>query len=811
MMRLNLDRHWEYTESTLASTFSVLNPDISWKRIDLPHDAVIGRERKEEYLSGADEGFVPGVSLFYKKELFIDEGFRNKRLILEFEGVMGISEIFVNGVLVHKHYYGYTSFLVDITEVVKINEKNIILVHVDTTAKPSSRWYAGAGIYRHVWLHVGEDLYIKPWGLRVMSQILDNQMALLRIKAEIKNYFKERINGKILFQVLDSEDKVIEEKYEDFSIDEKEEKQVYSEMVLKDFILWDLDNPYLYRARAILLLDGKEVDESSVNFGIRKIELNPKEGFKLNGRVIKLKGGCIHHDNGILGSASYDRAEERKVEILKQNGFNAIRTAHNPYSPSFLEACDRLGMLVIEEFFDAWTGGKRAFDFHLYFDKYWEEEIENTIKRDFNHPSIIIWSIGNEITWGAGVDPEDEKSYSSIHFWTKKLAEKVRELDPTRFITQAFCHFIFEYEDNVEMVEENGIVYRKIKREVNRERDQWGEITEKMCRYLDIAGYNYKHERYGYDYEHYPSRVICGTETFPYTLFDSWKETLKYPTVIGDFVWTAIDYLGEAGIGKVSLEEEDFQSFLGRFPWLISGCGDIDICGDKKPQSYYRDIVWGLRKDPVIFVLPPEYYGKKMYIKLWAWEPVERSYTFPGFEGKKIKVFIYADAEEVELFVNGKSLGRKISGERVKLKTVYELEYEPGVLEVLAYKEGKVIGRDRLETSSEPVKLKLIPEKEVISSNYGDLGYIKIVALDEKEREVLYTNNKVKVKIEGKGELLAFGNSDPFNLQGFTSSECRLYKGRALLIVKSIGEKGEIKVEVEGESLLGDKIVLKVD
>ncbi|MEN2984206.1 MAG: glycoside hydrolase family 2 TIM barrel-domain containing protein [Dictyoglomaceae bacterium] len=809
MLKLNLDRDWEYTESNLINPSSLLNPSISWKKIDLPHDAVISMERKEKNPSGADEGFTPGVSLFYRKKLFLDEKFKNKKLILEFEGIMGISEIFINGILISKHYYGYTSFLVDITNFIKIKEENIILIHVNTKEKPSSRWYAGAGIYRHVWLHVGERLYIKPWELHVSSKIKGDNKALLKIKVNIKNESEKDSTGKIFFQILNSEEKLIKEKHEDFNIKVDEEKIINSEIEVENFIKWDIENPYLYKLKAVISIEGKEVDESFTNFGIREINLNPQEGFKLNGRILKLKGGCIHHDNGILGSASYDKSEERKVEILKKNGFNAVRTAHNPFSPSFLDACDKLGMLVIEEFFDEWVGGKRTFGYHLYFDKYWEEEIENTIKRDFNHPSIIIWSIGNEITWGAGIDPEDEKSYSSIHRWTEKLTKKVKELDSTRFITQAFCHFIFEYENNIEMFEEMDIVYKKIKNEINLKEDKWGKITGKLCKYLDIAGYNYKHERYEYDHKVYPSRIICGTETFPYTSFDSWKETLKYPNVIGDFVWTAIDYLGEAGIGKVSLDEEDFKNFLGQYPWFTANCGDIDICGDKRPQSYYRDIVWGLRKDPIIFVLPPEYYGRKLYIKLWAWEPVERNYSFPGYEGKKIRIFVYANADEVELFLNGKSLCKKPSGEVVKLKTIYDINYEPGILEAIAYKDGKIIGKDTLETVGKPVKLKLIPEKDIISATNGDLCFIKIVALDEKEREVVYANNKIQVKVEG-GEFLALGNADPCTLENFAIPEGKLYKGKALLIVKSRGIKEDIKITVEGERLLKDEKIIRV-
>lgn len=808
MFKVNFDENWEFIESPLVTPPQILTSKLSWRKIDLPHDAVVEKERNENNPSGADEGFTPGLSLFYKKDFILEDPWKEKNLILEFEGVMGLTEVFINEVLVYKHYNNYTSFLIDITKYLKPKDKNVILVHADTSIKPSSRWYLGAGIYRHIWLHVGDILHIKPWELHVISKVLEDNKALIKIKTCLKKTLEEDVRGKICFQVLSREGEILKEKWEDYHINNTHEKYVYSEFELENFRYWDIEDPYLYKLNAKIFLDGREIDNASTNFGIRKIELNLKEGFKLNGRIIKLRGGCIHHDNGLLGSASYDRAEERKVEILKRNGFNAIRTAHNPFSPSFLDACDRLGMLVIEEFFDVWACGKRTFDYHLYFDKYWEEDIENTIKRDFNHPSIIIWSLGNEITWGAGVNPEDKESYWSIHKGTEKLAQRVKDLDPTRFITQAICHFPFEYEGNIEFFEEGNLLYRKIKNEVKKD-DKWGRITEELYRFLDIIGYNYKHERYKYDYENYPKRIICGTETFPYTIFDSWKETLKYPNVIGDFVWTAMDYLGEAGIGRVSLNEEDFQNFLGKFPWFISNCGDIDIWGDKRPQSYYRDILWGIRKDPIIFILPPDYYGKKIFIKLWAWEPVERSYTFPNYEGKPTQVFVYSHGDEIELFLNGKSLGRKIAGEKVKLKTIYDIIYEPGILETVAYKNGKIIGVDKLETTEKPYKLKLMPEKSVISSNYGDLCYIKIVALDEKEREVPYANNKIRIEVEGVLKLIALGNSNPCSTEIFVNPVSSLYKGKALAILKSIGKSGETKVRVVSGELLGDEVSIK--
>lgn len=802
MFKVNIDRGWEYVESDLINN-SMFFSRLQWKSINLPHDASIEKPKNPNSPAGAHEGYTVGCNLYYKKELEVKEEWKNKNIILEFEGVMGITEVFINDKLVKKHVNGYTSFLVDITKYINADTKNTILVHVKNTHKPSSRWYAGSGIYRHVWLNIGGNIYIKPWHLHVNTISVNNEIATLEVNANVINSSARDEKIKVIFEILSHDDKVIQTCEEDLLIAAKEEKKITKEIKLSPFDYWDIDNPYLYTVKATVVNENNDIEDTAVStFGIRTISIDPKEGFKLNGKSLKLKGGCIHHDHGLLGAASYDRAEERKVELLKASGFNAVRLAHNPYAPAFLDACDRLGMLVIEEFFDVWSFGKVDYDYHIFFEKHWEEDLTSTVIRDYNHPSIVIWSIGNEVTWGAGCDIE------KINYWCKKLSEKVRELDKTRLVTAALPSFWFELNER-NIIQDGNFVVVDMKSKIDPSNDKWGEITEEFFKYLDIAGYNYKVNRYEFDKIKVSNRIICGTETHPYTLYENWNETVRNSNVIGDFVWTAMDYLGEAGIGKVCIGFENFKSFLGEYPWLISNCGDIDICGEKKPQSYYRDIVWGLRKKPYIAVLPPDLYDKTLVALPWSWEPVERCWNYSGYEGKPIKVYVYANADEVELFLNGKSCGKKECNENSRFKTWFDITYEPGVLEVVGYKNGKEIGRDILKTTQSPVKILAYPDIPKILARYGDLCFVKILAVDKEGNLVPNAENEIRVTVEGAGELAALGNSNPFSNPPFNSPCTKLYKGQALAIIKSIGEKGRIDIKIEGDNLEGIEFALE--
>jgi beta-galactosidase len=571
-----------------------------------------------------------------------------------------------------------------------------------------------------------------------------------------------------------------------------------------------VDEPNLYTLFSEVLIKGSDsgsiqvVDTERTTFGIRSIAVDAKSGFRLNGKPMKLRGGCVHHDNGPLGAASYDRAEERKVELLKGSGFNAIRCAHNPPAPALLDACDRLGMLVIDESFDCWRTGKVANDYHLFFEKYWQEDTESMVKRDRNHPSVILWSIGNEIPERVGI--------SDGYAWARKQADFIRQLDPTRWITSAvpapWEHLLEDPDfDFVDLLDaERTISPQMIP--TDPAEDHGGNATRPFCEALDVVGSNYSYYRYEFERKHFPERVIVGTETSPYRSYDTWKETERQPHVIGDFVWTAWDYMGESGIGKVDFDTLVPFFLVNQWPFHLANCGDIDICGAKRPQSYYRDLMWGVRSTPYIGVLDPELHGKKLKFTSWGWEPVLDSWTFPGAEGKPTKVYVYAVEEEVELVVNGISLGRKPAGEAQKYKAVFEVTYEPGTIEAVGYRDGKGTNRARLSTAGAPAALCASVDRSQIRSEYGDLAYVTVEIVDQNGCVVKWAENEVTLNVSGAGELIAVGTANPVSKELYVGSRRRAWKGSLMAIIRSTGQAGEIVLTASAEGFAPAEIRL---
>jgi beta-galactosidase len=519
---------------------------------------------------------------------------------------------------------------------------------------------------------------------------------------------------------------------------------------------------------------GRVLDREVTTFGIRTISFDVANGFLLNGKPLKLKGGCLHHDNGPLGARAYDRAEERRVELLKASGYNALRLAHNPPSPAFLEACDRLGMLVIDEAFDMWREGKNPHDYHLFFDDWWQKDVQSMILRDRNHPSIIMWSIGNEIP---------NRQTPAVVQLAQKIAQYVRSLEPTRPVTSAV-------------------------NDLREDKDPYFAT-------LDVAGYNYaaggdhlKQSLYEFDHERVPDRIMYGSESYPLEAFNSWMNVLDHSYVIGDFVWTAFDYIGEASIGWRGYWQE--QSF---YPWNLAYCGDIDICGWKRPQSYYRDALWK-ENQLSIFVRPPQSSfapnPKRQPWSKWHWTDVAASWNFGGYENRPLEVNVYSSCEEVELVLNGKSLGRKPTNRSTAFVATWSVPYRSGELKAIGYRSGKQVANSRLQTAAQPDRIAMTPDRTNIKSDGQDLSYVTVELLDRSLVRNPSAENLIKFTIDGPGEILAVGNANPLSTESYQRPERKAWQGKALVVIKSQRRPGSITLNATSSGLQPARVVINV-
>jgi beta-galactosidase len=545
------------------------------------------------------------------------------------------------------------------------------------------------------------------------------------------------------------------------------------EIVLKSPLLWTPDSPDLYKAVSELYADEKLTDKTETLFGIRSISFDPVNGFRLNGKSLKLKGGCVHHDNGPLGAKAYDRAEERRIELLKASGFNAIRCSHNPPSPAFLDACDRLGMLVMDEAFDMWNEQKNPYDYHLFFDKWWRKDVENMVLRDRNHPSVIMWSIGNEIPGRHRPDVVET---------AKMIGDFIRKTDPTRPVTSAV-------------------------NDLKPDKDPYFAT-------LDVAGYNYasggdhnQESLYAQDHKRVPNRIMAGTESYALEAFGSWMDVVDNPYVIGDFVWTAFDYIGEASIGwRGYWQKQDF------FPWNLAYCGDIDICGWKRPQSYYRDALWK-ENQLSVWVTPPkpsfELNPDRQSWSKWHWYDVIDSWNWKGSEGKIMNVCVYSSCEQVELFLNGKSLGRKPTNRNNKFTAVWQVPYKPGTLKAIGYKGKKQVNLSELKTAGNPMQIKLTADRSKIEADGQDLSYITVELDDANGIRNPEAENLISFSIEGPGTIIAVGNANPVSIESYQLPQRKAWHGRCLVIVKSDPKGGKITIIASSQGLQSASVELE--
>jgi beta-galactosidase len=792
MRKQNFDLSWEYTE--VSGFAAIFNPG-AWHPVTLPHDAMIGKPRAAGNPSGSAGGYFPGSVANYRKKFFVPEEWRGQSVQLEFEGVYMNAEVSVNNQLLRLQPYGYSSFIVDVTACLAYGQDNTVTVVANNTAQPNSRWYSGTGIYRHVWLRTGGHLHIQPWGVFITTPIVDPDVSVVQVVTELAGLTGSGAPCVLRSTILDAQGDAVAQ-----ADSPVWRPTIQQTLLVKNARLWSVDEPNLYTLRSEVLVgdpgdSDSVVDAERTTFGIRAITVDAQHGLRVNGVPTKLKGGCIHHDHGPLGAASYDRAEERKIELLKSAGYNALRTAHNPPAPALLDACDRLGFLVIDETFDAWTTQKMTNDYHLYFNDWWQRDTEAMVRRDRNHPSVIMWSIGNEIFEALGNPTGAE--------WSQRQADYVRTLDPTRLVTSGV---MMNFLEDIANHDVGGSFKLKPVAE-DPAKDSWGRSTANFVRPLDVVGYNYMPQRYAVDQTRFPGRVIAGTETWGHMSYYFWTETARLPHVIGDFIWTAIDYLGEAGGGAVNFEGK--PTFGAPYPYHTSGIGDFDICGFKRVQSYYRELLWGVRTAPFIAVLDPQHHGRPLGFTPWAWEPVLDNWTFPGQEGRLTQVDVYAIDDEVELIVNGLSVGRKPAGAAGQNKASFDVAYEPGTIEAVGYSGGQETGRTHLVTAGDPAALCITADRPVIQASAGDLAYVVIELQDQDGIRVKHCESSVSVEVSGAGELLAIGSGNPLSEETYVGSERQTHHGQLLAIVRSAPQAGPITLTARADGLPAASIQLE--
>ncbi|CAN5543223.1 glycoside hydrolase family 2 TIM barrel-domain containing protein [soil metagenome] len=788
------DSDWRFLKDSTVRAEQPAYNDANWRKLDLPHDwsiedlpnqapdQVVGPFSRAS-VGGTSTGFTVGGTGWYRKSFTISPLEKGKTVLIHFDGAYTETDVWLNGHHLGYHPYGYTPFSYELTPYLSSpGQTNVLAVRVKNLGQ-NSRWYTGSGIYRHVWLTVAEPVHIAPLGISITTSQLTGKSAQVQLTTTIDNASGKEMPVSVQTTLIAPGGKLISTTSRQtitVSTNGKtERKQV---VTVTNPQLWSPETPRLYTANVVIISGKKRLDSVTTTFGIRSIEFSATRGFLLNGKRVLLKGGCIHHDNGPLGAAAIDRAEERKVALLKANGFNAIRTSHNPPSTALLDACDRLGMLVIDEAFDMWQRPKKPQDYHRFFDEWWQRDLTAMIQRDRNHPSIILWSIGNEINERA--DP------SGLEI-TKKLVAEAHRLDPTRPVTEALCTF-WEHPGNV-----------------------W-EDSDKAFALLDVGGYNYEWKQNESDHRRHPERIMLGTETFANEAFENWQQVEKHPYVIGDFVWTAMDYMGETAIGHTIIQpkaDKDSTRAVLPWPWFNAWCGDLDLIGFKKPQSYYRDVVW--RNRPIaLAVHRPIPDGMKETVTNWGWPDEQQSWNWsgldgPGAEGKPLQVRIFSRSPLVRLELNGKLVGEQRLSDTT-ITAIFTVPYQPGILTATSFENGKLTGTAELRTAGKPHHLRLTADRSTIRADRNDLSYVIVEVLDNQDNVIPTADLPVTFQLSGVGELAGVGNANPTDMSSFQQLRKTTFRGRCLAIVRPRGAAGSITLTASSPDLQPGKLILTV-
>ncbi len=673
----------------------------------------------------------------------------------------------------------------------------------------NSRWYSGSGIYRDVYLLRGPLSHIVPDGVRADCEEAAADLAVLRVRTELKNRRPVPVELTLRTVLRDAEGTIAGAEESRVVLFGGETRTLTQRIAVEQPELWSAETPTLYQCESTLQENGQTVDSQSEMVGLRTLRLDAKRGLRVNGESVKLRGACIHHDSGLLGAATYEEAHVRQMRLLKEAGFNAIRMSHHPSAPALLRACDQVGIYVMDELTDMWDRSKSEMDFSLYFTQCWEETAEAMVRNAYNHPSVILYSLGNEI-------PEIGTAHGAET--CHRLAEKVRSLDGTRY-TLASINGVFAAGDQVDRIvsdisaslQETGEISGNVNDFMTLMDGHMDEIVvheaiserlERACANVDVAGYNYMTARYEPDGENYPNRVIVGSETYPPEIARNWALVKRLPHVIGDFTWTGWDYIGEAGVGIPAYRFGE-GGFGAGFPCQLAYCGDLDITGWRRPASYFRECVFGRRTEPYLAVQDPRRYGQTLIKTPWVLSDTLSSWTWRGCEGQPVIVEVYAPGDEVELFVNGVSAGRQPSGEAAGYRALFETVYTPGTLCAVCYQNGTEIGRTVLASAEGEAQLCLAREE----SAGHELIYLTAELRDARGVLVTDADRELTVSVEGGCSLAGFGSGDPKPRHNYNEGVTEIWNGRAQLILK-IGA-GRTRVQITSAEGLAASLELE--
>ena len=741
------DFGWQFTHNGTTQT------------VDLPHDwDIFEGPNSGQGTTGTGGGWFEAGKGEYRKEFRVESlELRDKLVKLHFEGVYQKAEVYVNGQRAGQHHYGYTPFTVDVTPYINKDKKqaNEVVVKVDNSQQPNCRWYSGSGIYRHVWLETMPALHIAENGVFVTTPEVSADKARVQVDVTVQNESQTDRNATV---VVGSAQLMV-------AVKAGESKTVTTTLFVNNPRLWSPESPTLYEAKVELKEAGNVIDNATARYGIRSFSFDAENGFVLNGKKVLINGACVHHDDGVLGAMAFDDAEIRKVRQMKEAGFNLIRTSHNPTTRAFLDACDSIGMLVIDEAFDGWRTQKNPYDYSTVIDSCFRQDIHAMVLRDRNHPSVISWSIGNEVI---------ERKDIRVVYTARQMKKAIHELDTTRPVTEALCAW-----------------------------DRDWEIYDPHAEVLDVVGYNYMIFKHASDHERDPKRVIWQTESYPRDAFRNWAVSYDFPYVVGDIVWTGLDYLGESGIGRNYYKgEREGESWIegGQPEWHGAPCGDVDITGWRKPISHYREMLWNLTPNPspkgegsiYLCAKEPNGYHGEIKTTMWSVWPTWESWTWPSWEGKPVEVEVYTHQPEVKLYLNDQLIGTKQVSRDTEFKAVFSVPYKAGTLRAEAGGESVT-----MKTAGEPARLRLTPDRTVMTADGQSLTFVTVEVLDKQGTLVPEAAIDCEATVKGAGKLLAFASADLKDTEPYTSSHVKTWKGRALLVVRSTQKGGSVNVSIK--------------